>query len=84
MPQEIKEDYKELLVCTKDEKAVIKAADNICAYLKCAEETNGGNTEFSLAKQTTFNKMCAIDLPEAKYFIENCLNSFNLPLDAIQ
>lgn len=84
MPQEIKEEYVELLSCTKEEKTVIKAADNICAYLKCAEETNSGNTEFSLAMQTTFSKMCAIDLPEAKYFIENCLSSFNLPLDAIQ
>lgn len=84
MPVEIKEDYTDLLVCTDEEKSVIKAADSICAYLKCAEETNSGNKEFSVAQQTTFKKVCGIELPEAKYFIEKCLSSFNLPLDDIK
>ncbi len=84
LPQELQEEYKDILTCTSEEKALIKAADTVCAYIKCVEETGSGNKEFSAAQSTVYEKMQCITLPEAKYFIENCLSSFTLPLDDIK
>ena len=60
---------------------LVKAADTICAHIKCLEETAGGNSEFTTAARSTRAKLDAIGLPEVDKFIELFLESFKLPLD---
>ena len=51
--------------------ALIKAADRLCAYIKCAEEEKFHNTEFSAARAGIEEKLAETDLPELRYFIES-------------
>lgn len=61
--------------------ALVKAADKLCAYLKCVQEVGNGNAEFRRAERTLRESVDAIDLPEVKYFLRVFVPSFRLPLD---
>lgn len=39
---------------------LVKAADKICAYIKCIEEMKSGNMEFSKAKENLFKEICSL------------------------
>lgn len=84
LPQPLRSGYLSLFECTPEEKAVIKAADTLCAYIKCVEETSSGNGEFSCARLSSLEKLNLITLPEVRYFIDNYLEYFTLPLDEIK
>ena len=60
---------------------IVKAADKLCAYLKCLQEIGTGNLEFARAERTLRNAVDAIDLPEVHYFLQVFVPSFRLPLD---
>ncbi len=62
---------------------MVKAADKICAYLKCLEELRSGNEEFKKAKKSIKKEIDKIDLPEVKYFMEKFIPSFSLTLDEL-
>ena len=86
LPQELQSDYRSVLFGEdKKEEQLIKAADKICAYLKCVEEERSGNGEFRLAAQNTLQ---AVEeyyfLPEVKYFMDNFAESFKLTLDELE
>jgi 5'-deoxynucleotidase len=66
------------------EEALLKAADKLCAYLKCLEETTAGNREFGQAETTLRQTIDAIDLPEVRYFVETFVPSFRLALDDLR
>lgn len=80
---DIKEKYKELYGLTAEEKAIVKSADKICAYIKCLNELSGGNKEFVAAERTIREQIDASTSLETKYFMENYLESFSKPLDDI-
>ncbi|MDD7092740.1 MAG: 5'-deoxynucleotidase [Eubacteriales bacterium] len=85
LPDFLKEDYEKLFNLPSDsaEYKIIKAADKISAYIKCAEETSAGNSEFSIAEKTTLEAIRAMNLPEAEYFMDNCVEGFFKPLDVL-
>jgi len=86
VPDELKKDYDSLLFHReKDEESwkVVKAADKICAYLKCIEELKAGNQEFSKAERTIKAEIDNMDMPEVKYFMDNFVPSFSLTLDEL-
>ncbi|MCI0545922.1 MAG: 5'-deoxynucleotidase [Candidatus Rokubacteria bacterium] len=62
---------------------LIKAADKLCAYIKCLEEIAAGNHEFSKAEKALRASVEAIDLPEVRYFLETFVPSFRLTLDEL-
>jgi len=62
---------------------VVKAADKICAYIKCLEEQKAGNQEFDQAKKKIQSAIEAIDLPEVQAFYNEFLGSFTLTLDEL-
>lgn len=62
----------------------VKAADSICAYIKCIEEEKAGNSEFSKASKETLAKIKSYNLPEVDAFMEECLPSFQLTLDEME
>ncbi len=84
LPEALREDYESLILHREDDAeayAVVKAADKICAYLKCVEELSAGNTEFAKAKKTIEKTIAKMDMPEVKYFMETFVPSFSLSLD---
>ena len=61
----------------------MKAADKLCAYLKCLEELKAGNREFEKAKNAIENQIHGMDMPEIEYFMKNFAPSFSLTLDEL-
>ncbi len=62
---------------------LVKAADRICAYLKCVEELKAGNEEFRKAKEAIERDIARIDLPEVCDFMREFAPSFELSLDEL-
>ncbi len=63
---------------------LVKAADSICAYIKCLEELAAGNKEFSRAKKTIEEKVHSLrGLPEVDYFMKHFVSGFSMTLDEI-
>ncbi|MEF2968395.1 5'-deoxynucleotidase [Paenibacillus sp. M1] len=62
---------------------IVKAADSLDAYLKCAWELAGGNREFAVAKQQLQEKLDRLNLPEVAYFLERFAPSFEMTLDEL-
>ena len=85
LPERLRSNYQELLgVSTSDEYAgLVKAADKLCAYIKCLEEIAAGNREFALAKEALLATVEATKLPEVDYFMETFVPSFTLTLDEL-
>lgn len=86
LPAELQPYYKPLLLSsgyTEDEKSLVKAADNLCAYLKTVEEISAGNHEFVLAKKRLAKMLAESPLPEVQHFLQHFAESFSLSLDEI-
>lgn len=84
LPEELKEGYSFMLDNSDCfERKAVKAADKICAYLKCLEELKLGNSEFSKAKETIEEQINNYDMEEVKYWMDNFSNSFNLTIDEL-
>ena len=86
LPEELQHPYRELLLSAEyndEEKLLVKAADNLCAYLKTIEEIAAGNHEFTIAKRRLEKMLCAYVKPEVKYFLDVFVPSFFLSLDEI-
>ena len=80
---EYREDFEKLRTLSKDEHRIVKAADKLCAYIKCLDELSASNREFAKAEKTIKDSLNSSDCEEAQYFIENYLHAFKKPLDDI-
>ncbi len=69
--------------CAPEVKALVKAADTISAYVKCAEEIQAGNREFSDALQDIEDRLDLIELPEVDYFRLHFLPAVHLTVDQL-
>ena len=88
LPKELYEDYSDILLFEEldpQAKEIVKAADKLCAYLKCVEEYKNGNNEFGKALETTEKAVNDLGntLPEVKWFMDNIAESFEKPLDEL-
>ena len=85
LPESLKEDYKKILFYdeTSLEGRLVKAADRICAYIKCVEESKAGNGEFKKAQQSILKKIKSMDIPEVDYFMKHFMENFSLTLDEL-
>lgn len=84
LPEEMREDYRELLLPTEEEKDLwkyVKAADSISAYLKCIEERNMGNADFRDAEQSILQKIHGMHMPEAEFFLKHFLPAYESTID---
>ena len=85
LPQDLQAAYRPYLL--PDEAAdawrVIKAADRICAYLKCVEELKAGNAEFEKAHGLILRDIRSLALPEVDDFMREFAPSFALSLDEL-
>ena len=84
LPEELAEHYDELVTQRdSEERRLVKAADKICAYIKCVEEVKSGNGEFLKAKAKLALDIAEMNEPEVRYFVEECLPSYELTLDEL-
>ncbi len=87
LPEELQKDYRELVCISADsyEHALIKAADKICAYIKCIEELRSGNREFAKAEVTLRREVESYYIyDEVKYFCDTFLDTFKMTLDELE
>lgn len=86
LPEELKSEYRDLFFIEEKDSEhwkIVKAADKICAYLKCVEEIKAGNQEFSKAMKAVKAQIDRMDCPEVRYFMEYFAPSFSLTLDEL-
>ena len=85
LPEELREAYAPLITEDADVLTLrfVKTADKLCALIKCIEEENCGNGEFSAAKKATWNALTDYSSDELDYFITNFIPAFSLPLDEL-
>ncbi|AJJ11266.1 HD domain protein [Yersinia rohdei] len=86
LPKELQHDFRCLLdehYYSEEEKALVKQADALCAYLKCLEELSAGNNEFIQAKARLEKTLSMRQSPEMDYFMQVFVPSFSLSLDEI-
>jgi 5'-deoxynucleotidase len=87
LPKELRvvySDYFSSGSLSDDEKKLIKIADKLCAYLKCAAELNASNKEFQPAFESTKKQLESNESEELRYFMAHCADSFSLPLDELK
>lgn len=83
LPAELRPSYEALFDYTPDEKKLIKAADKICALLKCRDEAHFGNPEFREAEKSLLQSLAESQCEEAVYFLETFGESFSQPIDTL-
>lgn len=86
LPQDLQEDYCDLICSDRvapEDRAIIKAADMLSAYLKCVEELKAGNSEFELAEESLATRLYEVqqDIPAVEYFIQHFAGAFKHSLD---
>ncbi len=85
LPEYLRDDFDDILSEDDEEThRIVKAADKLCAYIKCVEELKCGNSEFSDAAKTTFKALKDYNCPALDIFMEEFLPSFEMTLDELQ
>lgn len=86
VPEELLPAYRPLIPPSdahSELMSIVKAADKLAAYLKCASEIAAGNREFTVAKRQLEQIVRALHIPEVDYFLEHFAPSFDQTLDEI-
>lgn len=84
LPPELRPDYRAIFDGDDELRPLIKAADKLCAYIKCMEEERSGNRDFESAKKKTYEKLVSQKCEELDYFTKYILPSFDMNLDEIK
>jgi 5'-deoxynucleotidase len=87
LPEDLRSEYEPLIHPTPEDETLwklVKAADSLCAYLKCLEEIASGNREFNHARGGIEQKLRDLKMPEVDYFMKNFAPSFTLALDEME
>jgi 5'-deoxynucleotidase len=86
IPEALKADYQGIFFAEeadREPRDLVKAADKLCAYLKCLEEIGAGNQEFAKAEKALRASVEELDLPEVRYFLDTFVPSFKFTLDEL-
>ncbi|MBR3836994.1 MAG: 5'-deoxynucleotidase [Clostridia bacterium] len=83
LDEETAEVYAGLMELSREEKRIVKGADKLCAYIKCLQELERGNREFSSALAYNEKGLHALDMPEVEYFLEHYIASFTKNIDEV-
>lgn len=70
-------------ILTPKEQELLKAADRLSALIKCIDEEQAGNREFSGAKTQQSQALSQMHCPEADYFITHMLPCYSWTLDEL-
>ena len=80
---EIEGSYLTGSVLNDAERKLLKAADRLSALIKCMEEVESGNREFTAALAQQKADLAAMHSPEADYFLEHMLPCYTQNLDEL-
>ena len=85
LPEDLRPEFEPLLFPDESsgEWKLVKAADKICAYLKCVEELSLGNREFATAESDIRGALTAMNIPEVDEFMREFAPSFSKALDQL-
>lgn len=83
LPEEMLPSYRELFEYTPEERKLIKAADKICALIKCRDEAHFGNPDFEVAEKTLLAALQGMGCEEADFFLSEFGDSFSKPIDTL-
>ncbi len=83
LDEDTAEEYKTLLDLSEEEERIVKGADKLCAYIKCLQELERGNREFSSARATIEKSLKNYKMPEVDFFLEHCISSFTKNIDEV-
>lgn len=84
LPAELQTAYaRAIRPATEEEERLVKAADKLSALVKCIAERKAGNREFLSAEEQTRASLAAMALPEADWFMANCLPAYEKNLDEL-
>lgn len=86
LPEEFRDVYAPGLMPTDadgESWRLVKAADKLCAWIKCVEERRGGNREFLLAEAGLRRQLDSLNMVEIDYFLETFAPGFSLTLDEL-
>ena len=86
VPDELKATYEPLLKRAPDDPELyryVKAADLLDAYLKCLNEMSAGNREFAIALRENEERLQALHMPEADWFLEHLAPSLAKTIDEL-
>lgn len=83
LPDELKGDFLPYVQPDKTEKEyrLVKAADKLCALIKCVEELAVNNTEFKNAYDATKKVLDKSQDKSVKYFIDVFVPAYSMSLD---
>ena len=88
LPEDLRPAYEEIFKASDDEderymRRLVKAADKLSALIKCMDELNAGNNEFSKAKESTEKSIRSMykELPEVLDFVNEFLAPYGETLD---
>lgn len=87
LPSELKGEYADIfkaVECDEKHRGILKAADRLCAYIKCIDEERFGNMDFSGARAGIEKRLGEMSMPELEYFMKHFLPAFKLTLDEQQ
>jgi len=86
VPDALKATYEPLLKRAPDDPELyryVKAADLLDAYLKCLNEVSAGNREFAIALRENEERLQALHMPEADWFLEHLAPSLAKTIDEL-
>ena len=84
LPEPLRQAYRPALRPERQEdERLVKAADKLSALVKCIEERKAGNREFLSAEAQTRAALADMALPEADWFMANCLPAYEKTLDEL-
>lgn len=83
LPDELKPEYEALMCDRGEDYKLVKAADKLSAYIKCIEEVKSGNLEFVKAKANLEKTVREIQLDEVQFFLNECIEGYELTLDEL-
>lgn len=84
LPDDLAPDYRKILDIPDPEiHRLVKAADKLCAYIKCVEEIKCGNREFADAGASIRKSLDDMNCPELDIFMSEFLPPFGSTLDGL-
>lgn len=87
LPERLQSHYRDIFAMKGADQALrpyVKAADKLSAYIKCLQEAQSGNREFSHALACQECALQALGLPEVDFFFAHCIPAFSQNLDEQQ
>ncbi|WP_295238291.1 5'-deoxynucleotidase [Veillonella sp.] len=85
LPVELQGAYESCLLgqMSEEEAKLLKAADTLAAFMKCAIEKQAGNGEFNEAYDSILKKLHAMSLPAVEQFLDLYMDSLTASLDTL-